>query len=396
MSANSKPRPKPWETHPPLDSQESGLDNSSLAKMNSETGNNDMHNGENSQEPPPRPAELASDPYTSSNPLYNNGSPYGVSNGIGGGMYGNSMYGGGGGYGSMYGGGLGSMYGGGLGSMHGGGYGGYGSMYGGGYGGYGGGYMNNGPGGPGGLGESTQATFQLIESLIGTVTGFAQMLESTYMATHSSFFSMVSVAEQFSYLKEVLGSFFGIFALMKFVRRILFYVTKGRMGTPAPSRAIKNGTNSEMVNEFHNFKKDENSKKIKKISWKPLIFFLAAVFGFPYALNKFITRVQSMQRGKIGTKQMGAEVDPSKLEFARALYDFTPENPQIEAPLKKGELMAIITKQHPSGNNSEWWKVRTKTGNMGYVPFNYVEIIKRQKRIEDIPEKDMGSLQKQI
>ncbi|GCF00474.1 peroxisomal membrane protein PAS20 [Zygosaccharomyces mellis] len=377
MSANSKPRPKPWETHAPLDIQESRLENNSLTKMSSETGNHSIHNDENSHDPPPRPAELASEPYASFNPMYGNSSPYGIGTGIGGGMYGNGMYGGG--YGSMYGGGLGSMYGS--------GYGGYGSMYG---NGYGGGYMNGGSGSPGRFGESTQATFQLIESFIGTVTGFAQMLESTYMATHSSFFSMVSVAEQFSYLKEVLGSFFGIFALMKFVRRILFYVTKGRMGTPAPLRTVSNGANSDMVNEFHNYKKDENLKR-KKISWKPLIFFLAAVFGFPYALNKFITRVQTMQKGKIGTKQMGAEIDPSKLEFARALYDFTPENPQLEAPLKRGELMAIITKQHPSGKDSEWWKVRTKSGYMGYIPFNYVEIIKRHKRTEGVREENMGS-----
>jgi hypothetical protein len=38
------------------------------------------------------------------------------------------------------------------------------------------------------FGQSTQATFQLIEGLVGAFGGFAQMLESTYMATHSSFF----------------------------------------------------------------------------------------------------------------------------------------------------------------------------------------------------------------
>lgn len=36
--------------------------------------------------------------------------------------------------------------------------------------------------------QSTQATFQIIESLVSAFGGFAQMLESTYMATHSSFF----------------------------------------------------------------------------------------------------------------------------------------------------------------------------------------------------------------
>jgi peroxin-13 len=39
------------------------------------------------------------------------------------------------------------------------------------------------------------ATFQIIESLVGAFGGFAQMLESTFMATHSSFFAMVSVGK---------------------------------------------------------------------------------------------------------------------------------------------------------------------------------------------------------
>jgi peroxin-13 len=91
------------------------------------------------------------------------------------------------------------------------GTGGFGSMYGSGYGGYGAGMYGAGmPGGgipgmyggmPGGMpgdpnnpsltqtfSQSTQATFQLIESIVGAFGGFAQMLESTYMATHSSFF----------------------------------------------------------------------------------------------------------------------------------------------------------------------------------------------------------------
>ena len=75
-----------------------------------------------------------------------------------------------------------------------GGYGGaYGSMYGGMYGGMGQpGMMGVDPNDPNSLtnsmSHSTQATFQMIESLVGAFGGFAQMLESTYMATHSSFF----------------------------------------------------------------------------------------------------------------------------------------------------------------------------------------------------------------
>lgn len=79
-------------------------------------------------------------------------------------------------------------------------YGGYGGMYGGGYGSYGGMYGGAYPGMPAdpnnpnsltqSFNQSTAATFQIIESIVGAFGGFAQMLESTYMATHSSFFGM--------------------------------------------------------------------------------------------------------------------------------------------------------------------------------------------------------------
>lgn len=86
-----------------------------------------------------------------------------------------------------------------MGGMYGGGYGG---MYGSGYGGMGMGGMGMGMGGPGmadpnnpesltnRFNMSTQATFQMLEGIVGAFGGFAQMLESTYMATHSSFFGM--------------------------------------------------------------------------------------------------------------------------------------------------------------------------------------------------------------
>lgn len=116
----------------------------------------------------------------------------------------------------MYGGGLGSYgnYGSGMYGM--GGYG--GGMYG--MGGYGGGMYGNQPG-AGGIAEGTQATFHLIESIIGAVGGFAQMLEATYMATHSSFFTMVSLAEQFGNLKKRLGVVARHFRLDKVHQKIL-------------------------------------------------------------------------------------------------------------------------------------------------------------------------------
>jgi peroxin-13 len=103
----------------------------------------------------------------------------------------------GGGYGSsMYGGGMGGMYGG-MGGMYG-GMGGMGMGMGGMYGG-----MGGMPGDPNNMSltqsfsQSTQTTFQLIEGIVGAFGGFAQMLESTYMATHSSFFGKFARSTQF-------------------------------------------------------------------------------------------------------------------------------------------------------------------------------------------------------
>lgn len=54
--------------------------------------------------------------------------------------------------------------------------------------------MPGGPNDPNSLtnqfNNSTQATFQMLQGVVQAFGGFAQMLESTYMATHSSFFGM--------------------------------------------------------------------------------------------------------------------------------------------------------------------------------------------------------------
>lgn len=116
-----------------------------------------------------------------------------------------------GGYGSSYGSGYGGAYSSPYSSPYSrfGGMGGYGSGMYGGMGGYGGGMygggMYGGMAGMGGMGmndpnsltnrfsNGTAATFQMLEGIVGAFGGFAQMLESTYMATHSSFFGKFSL-----------------------------------------------------------------------------------------------------------------------------------------------------------------------------------------------------------
>lgn len=249
-------------------------------------------------------------------------SPYGTSPYMSG--YGNSPYSGG-----MYGGGM------------------YGSpgMYGGGM-----------PGGPMyGRNPSTDATFQLIESFVAAVSGLSHILNSTYLATHSSFLALLSLAHQFSSLRNSLGySALGFFALFKWAKK-------------------DPGINAKAFEKFNNA-----NKSAKRKSVLPLLIFFTAVVGFPYLLNKIIKALYKEQEQQ--------QLDPKKVVFCRALYDFIPENKQVELELRKGDLVAVMSKMDPSGKESEWWKVRTRDGRNGYVPSTYLEII--QRRIEPVKEED--------
>ncbi|KAL1303662.1 hypothetical protein AAFC00_007017 [Neodothiora populina] len=289
---------------------------------------------------------------------------------------------------NRFGGGMGSMYGGGMYGGMGGGMGGgmYGSPYGGGM--YGNGYGAMGQPGNQSLTQSfsnsTQATFQIIESIVGAFGGFAQMLESTYMATHSSFFAMVSVAEQFGNLRQTLGQVLGIFTIIRWVRTVMAKLT----GRPLPA----NGSELTPLN-FAQFsgKSPDGSPAPPRASKKPFFFFIAAVFGLPYLMGKLIralakSQEEEEQRRLANDPQALAAqqpLDPSKLDFCRVLYDFTPEaNPGTvqgaDLAVKKGHLVAVLSKTDPLGNPSEWWQCRARDGRKGYLPAPYLETIQRR------------------
>lgn len=316
--------------------------------------------------------------------------------------FGTGTYGGIGSYG-----GLGSTYGnygyGGMGSYGGGlgGYGGYGGM--GGYGGYGMGGMGMGMMGPNGaplgpdgnpsltqtLETTTQHTFALLHSIVQTFSGVAQMLESTFMATHSSFFAMVGVVDQFGQLRNALGSVLGLFGLLRWMKEFV---------TGRPSGGAGN-----LNNEFREF---VNGRPVQgpqgppqpKASKKPIIIFLLAIFGVPYAMAKLVrilnerAQAQAAANGALLPGQL-PPLDPSSLTFARALYPFTPSNPN-ELGLKENEIVAITAKLDPRTGaeidprmevEGEWWKGRTREGREGWFPRKWVEVLERRK--SDEPKK---------
>ena len=165
------------------------------------------------------------------------------------GGYGSSMYGGG--YGSiMYG---NSMYGGGYGSsMYGGGYGGYASGYGGygsyGSGMYGGGMYGNNPSmmGQGGT-RRRYPGYISIDREYNRGSWVCSNVRSHIYGHTLVIFTMVNLAEQFGNLKNALGSILGIFALIKFVKKIFYKIT---------GRVYNYGINASGFTKFEKIKRN--------------------------------------------------------------------------------------------------------------------------------------------
>jgi Variant SH3 domain len=79
-------------------------------------------------------------------------------------------------------------------------------------------------------------------------------------------------------------------------------------------------------------------------------------------------------------------LEPAKLDFARLLYDYsaTEAIDGIDLDVKKGDLVAILSKKDPEGNASSWWRCRTQDGRYGYLPSNYLSIIHRRKPVQQL------------
>jgi len=248
------------------------------------------------------------------------------------------------------------------------------------------------------LSLTTQATFQLLQSIVQTFGGFAQMLESTFMATHSSFFAMVGVIDQFAALRDVLGQVLGLFGLLRWVKGVL-----------TGEGFVQNHGAAQMNAEFQAFVQRPPGAPVPppgtvppKPSKKPLVFFFLAIFGIPYLIHKLIQRLaertppfpidpahaQQLLMDPTNpailpnptTTTAAATVDPTQLKFAHALHPFETAS-SVELSLKKGEIVAVLGTTDPvTGLEGEWWRGRTRDGREGWFPRAFVEII--QKNVE--------------
>jgi peroxin-13 len=459
----SQARPKPWESASASASTVSTTGTGIPTVFNSANSNDSNAIDTTTATPsvPPIPSSIANNTNSTSTSANNANitSQYGNASGIGGygstygGSYGGS-YGGLGGY-SSYGGinGYGNTYGGlggynsygGYGNL--GGFGRYGSSYGG-MGGYGMGMngigMNgmgmNGVGGAGGLNgvaDATSRTFQVLENVVYAVSAVAALLESTYYATHNSFFTILGVADQLSQLGGIGGAIkdtfnhatdsaklitdvsknssngsnsgpLGLYAILAWLKRIL----RRLLGlSPESGNSTISGSHT-LIQEFSQWKSKlqsgtSSNKKANKLSLKPLFVFLVALIGLPVLMSKFVRYIEKEQVKRISASgnhnanqnpatghtinqnngnNAPGKVDPRSLEFARAMYDYIPEREDAqlddwkELKLSRGDLIAILTKI------DGWSYCRARDGRIGYVPTNYLEVIKRaEKSVNSTP-----------
>ena len=208
---------------------------------------------------------------------------------------------------------------------------------------------------------------------------------------------MVSVAEQFGNLRNTLGSILGIFTLLRWLRTLLAKIT----GRPPPADATALTPSAFAAFQGLSPSAPTLSNGQPAPSRKPFLVFLLAVFGLPYLMTKLI-RSLAKAHSQDPTNQpvLGpdgqplpdqAPIDPSKLEFCRVLYDYDPQTTNgaivdgVDLTVKKGDLVAVLSKSDPMGNASDWWRCRARDGRMGYLPGVYLESIQR-KQTKEIEE----------
>lgn len=209
---------------------------------------------------------------------------------------------------------------------------------------------------------------------------------------------MVSVAEQFGNLKNTLGQLLGIYAIVRWIRTAFAKLT-GRP-LPADATALTPSAFAAFANKSPMTLPDgspANGGGTPKPSRKPFFFFIAAVIGLPYLMGKLVKALARRQERTQQEQQsmlvgMGAmpgnptsaaqQIDPSRLDFCRVMYDYTPDpavsTAGVDLAVKKGDLVAVLSRTDPMGNPSEWWKCRARDGSMGYLPSPYLETIQRK------------------
>lgn len=257
--------------------------------------------------------------------------------------------------------------------------------------------------------SQTMPAFAVLESLVTAFSSLAQLFESTYAATHSSFFAMVGVADQLGGLKTYLGQVLGLFSLVRLGKKLISWLK----GESSGSGAI--GGNGGWAEEWRIGQAlDRNGGRAgprpvpgdKKPSRKPLILFLLSAVGLPYLMTKLVRLLTELQKRRLenqpqlpglnngtmpyppngvanATASQSTTGAAQPLVFARTVWPFEATSPH-ELTLKRDEIVAILQrldgKAEGGSAAAAWWRGRTRDGRVGWFPGNYVRDISSATR----------------
>lgn len=212
--------------------------------------------------------------------------------------------------------------------------------------------------------QHIDATFQSIQSIVQAFSSISIMLESTYMAVHSSFRAVMDLADHFARLKDGLTGVLSLTAIFNtikwFYTRILYMfnmVNKDQVWSDslsAASNAIEIGQKSIL----------EHGKA--QSSW-PILMFLGVAVGAPYLIYQF-------QKPSGTSTEWLTKKDSHYV--AEALYDFVTDR-ENEIPLNAGQKVIIAPKEQQP-RVTDWLLATTDGKRSGLIPINYVKIIKFQ------------------
>lgn len=216
---------------------------------------------------------------------------------------------------------------------------------------------------------------------------------------------MVSVAEQFSSLRQTLGSVLGIFTILRWARTLIAKIT-GRP-PPADATSLTPAAFAAFTGASPPTALPDGRPAPPKPSKKPFIVFLLAVFGLPYLMGKLIRALakshdeaqqaqaaaqgaHGLAGGPPGLAPAQRPIDPANLDFCKVLYDFPPADaeaagafdPEVDLRVAKGDLVAVLDKTAPGGEaaaeGGAWWRCRARDGRMGYLPAVYLQTIAKR------------------
>ncbi|KAI3630356.1 hypothetical protein MIR68_011791 [Amoeboaphelidium protococcarum] len=293
---------------------------------------------------------------------------------------------------------------------------GYGNRYGGGYP-YGmGGYnqqqnmLQSQQGGP-------SNPLMVLEHAVQILSSVTHLLDSTIMATHSSFMGVIGLIEQVGVLKSIVGGVVGLKWLSTFMGlSSRDYQSHGQstMRSALSVDEFNNSNNNSAggLNSSQQMQQRNSARRSRFFRSKSFMIMvaLAVIFVIPWLMKKVqrrrqLQQTQQQEQCSLDKSQTtessnkvnntlditfpdGVSTDGQQIEFARSLYDFTARN-QNEISFKKGDLIAVtfkggdnsqgsITSSLQQNTDSTWWRGKKRQGHIGYFPSNYVSLIGKQ------------------